>query len=227
MKVLKLTAMVAIAMATLTLSSCGGGVGSSDSKFFGNVPGIYSEMTAKKEAMQEKFKTCESQDEAMKLMADAVKAEKEYESKLEEAGKALDGKTIEIESTPEITVNSPITLTFDGFWSKSGLEPKFKMEGDVVAAQNYQSEDSKMLSTGDPSRYVGMAQQVFLVGYDDAGTRVFSQKVAYFPMDLISESALGVKAGTPLKFETFQIAEKNAEGCLKATSLKLSYESEK
>lgn len=227
MKVLKLTAMVAIAMATLTLSSCGGGVGSSDSKFFGKVPGIYSEMTGKKEAMQEKFKTCESQDEAIKLMADAVKAEKEYESKLEEAGKALDGKTIEIESTPEITVNSPITLTFDGFWSKSDLEPKFKMEGDVVAAQNYQSEDSKKLSTGDPSRYVGMGQQVFLVGYDDAGTRVFSQKVAYFPMDLISESALGVKAGTPLKFETFQITEKNVEGCLKATSLKLSYESEK
>lgn len=227
MKVLKLTAMVAIAMATLALSSCGGGVGSSDSKFFGKVPGIYSEMTGKKEAMQEKFKTCESQDEAMKLMADAVKAEKEYESKLEEAGKALDGKTIEIESTPEITVNSPITLTFDGFWSKSDLEPKFKMEGDVVAAQNYQSEDSKKLSTGDPSRYVGMGQQVFLVGYDDAGTRVFSQKVAYFPMDLISESALGVKAGTPLKFETFQITEKNVEGCLKATSLKLSYESEK
>ena len=101
------------------------------------------------------------------------------------------------------------------------------MEGDVVAAQNYQSEDSKMLSTGNPSRYVGMAQQVFLVGYDDAGTRVFSQKVAYFPMDLISENALGVKAGTPLKFETFQITEKNVEGCLKATSLKLSYESGK
>lgn len=226
MKVLKLTAMVAIAMAILTLSSCGG-VGSSDSKFFGKVPGIYSEMTGKKEALQEKFKTCESQDEAMKLKADAEKAAKEYETKLEEAGKALDGKTIEIESTPEITVNSPITLTFDGFWSKSSLEPKFKMEGDVVVAQDYQSEDSKKLSTGNPSRYVGMGQQAFLVGYDDAGTRVFSQKVGYFPMDLISESALGVKAGTPLKFETFQITEKNAEGCLKATSLKLSYESEK
>ena len=46
-------------------------------------------------------------------------------------------------------------------------------------------------------------------------------------MDLISENALGVKAGTPLKFETFQITEKNVEGCLKATSLKLSYESGK
>lgn len=226
MKVLKLTAMVAIAMATLTLSSCGG-AGSSDSKFFGNVPGIYSEMTAKKEALQEKFKTCESQDEAMKLKADAEKAANEYETKLEEAGKTLDGKTIEIESTPEITVNSPITLTFDGFWSKSGLEPEFKMEGDVVVAQDYQSEESKKLSTGNPSRYVGMGQQVFLVGYDDAGTRVFSQKVGYFPMDLISENALGVKAGTPLKFETFQISEKNVEGCLKATSLKLSYESGK
>lgn len=225
MRNFKQMALVAIAI-PLLLSSCGGGSGSSsDSKFFGNVPGIYAEMTAKDESLKEQFKNCSSEDEAKKVYAEAEAAEKEYSVKIEEAAKALDGKTIEIESTPEITVNSPITLTFDGFRSKTDMTPRFKLTGDAVAAQNYQSEESKGLSTGggDLTRYKGLSQHVYLLGFDDAGTQVFSQKVAYFPIDLITDTELGVKAGTNLKFEDFTINKKNCEGCIKATVLKFSF----
>lgn len=225
MRNFKLLALAAIAMPIL-LSSCGGGSGSSsDSKFFGNVPGIYAEMAAKDESLKEQFKSSSSEDEAKKVFAEAEAAEKEYSVKIEEAAKSLDGKTIEIESTSEITVNTPITLTFDGFRSKTDMTPRFKLAGDAVAAQNYQSEESKGLSTGggDLTRYKGLAQHVYLLGFDDAGTQVFSQKVAYFPIDLISDAELGVKAGTKLVFETFTINKKNCEGCTKATVLKLSF----
>lgn len=225
MKNFRLMALVAVAM-PLMLSSCGGGSGlSSDSKFFGNVPGIYAEMVAKDESLKEQFKNCSSEDEARKVFAEAEAAEKEYSVKIEDAAKALDGKTIEIESTPEITVKTPITLTFDGFQSKTDMTPRFKLAGDAVAAQNYQSEESKGLSTGggDLTGYKGLSQHVYLVGFDKAGTQVFSQKVAYFPIDLISDTELGVKAGTNLRFEDFTVNKKNCEGCIKATVLKLSF----
>lgn len=225
MRNFKLMALAAIAMPML-LSSCGGSGGSSsDSKFFGTVPGIYADMTAKDESLKEQFKNCSSEGEAKKLFAEAEAAEKEYSVKIEEAAKALDGKTIEIESTPEITVNTPITLTFDGFQSKTDMTPRFKLAGDAVAAQNYQSEESKGLSTGggDLTKYKGLSQHVYLLGFDDAGTQVFSQKVAYFPIDLITDAELGVKAGTNLKFEDFTINKKNCEGCIKAAVLKLSF----
>lgn len=225
MRNFKLMTRAAIAM-TCLLSSCGGSSGSSsDSKFFGNVPGIYVEMVAKDESLKEQFKNSSSEDEAKKVFTEAEAAEKEYSVEIEEAAKALDGKTIKIESTPEITVNSPVTLTFDGFRSKTDMTPRFKLSGDAVAAQNYQSEDSKGLSTGggDLTKYKGLSQHVYLLGFDEAGTQVFSQKVAYFPIDLISDTELGVKAGTALKFEDFTINKKNCEGCIKATVLKLSF----
>lgn len=225
MRNFKLMALIAIAM-PLLLSSCGGDSGSSTkSKFFGNVPGIYAEMIAKDESLKEKFKNSSSEDEAKKIYAEAEAAEKEYSVKIEEAAKALDGKTIEIESTPEITVNSPVTLTFDGYQSKTDMTPRFKLAGDAVAAQNYQSEESKGLSNGggDLTKYKGLAQYVYLLGFDDAGTQVFSQKVAYFPIDLITDTELGVKSGTDLKFENFTINKKNCEGCIKATVLKFSF----
>lgn len=225
MRNFKLMALAVIAM-PLLFSSCGGGSSSSsNSKFFGNVPGIYAEMVAKKESLKEQFKNSSSEDEAKKIYAEAETAEKEYSVKIEEAAKALDGKKIEIESTPEITVNSPVTLTFDGYRSKTDMTPRFKLTGDAVAAQNYQSEESKSLSTGggDLTRYKGLAQHVYLLGFDEAGTQVFSQKVAYFPMDLITDSELGIKAGTNLKLENFTINKKNCEGCIKATVLKLSF----
>lgn len=217
-------------VSAVALTSCGGGSGSSsDSRFFGKVPGIFADMIEKNEALKERYKNCSSEDEAKKLMAEAESAEKEFSVKLEDAGKALDGKTIEIQSTPEITVNSPITLSFDGFQSKLDMTPRFRLAGDVVAGQGYQSEDCKSISAGggDLSKYTGLSQHVYLIGLDDAGTQVFSSTVAYFPIGLMSDSELGVKAGTKLEFETFTINKKNVEGCLKATSLQLSYSSGK
>ncbi len=216
--------------AAVTFTSCGGGSGSaSDSRFFGKVPGIFANMIEKKEVLKEQYKTCSTEDEAKKIYAEAESAEKDFSAKLEEAAKGLDGKTIEIQSSPEITVKSPITLTFDGFQSKLDMTPRFKLAGDVVAGQDYQSKDSKSISKagGDITRYTGLSEHVYLIGLDDTGAQVFRSKVAYFPIGLITDSELGVKAGTKLVFETFTITEKNVEGCLKATSLQLSYSNDK
>lgn len=222
----KLLAATFLMASAVTLTSCGGDSGSSaDSKFFGKVPGIFANMTEQKKTLKDQYKTCSSEDEIEKLQKEAELAEKDFSTRLEEAAKAMDGKTIEIKSTPEITVNSPATLTFDGFQSQLDLTPRFRLTGDVAAAQNYQSEDCKRISAsaGDLSKYSGLSQHVYLIGLDDTGTQVFSSKVAFFPIGLITSSELGVKAGTKLEFETFTINEKNVEGCLKATSLQLSY----
>ncbi len=226
----KLSAVAAVALAAMSLISCGSSSGSSaDSNFFGNVPGIFANMIEKKDALKEKYMTCSSEDEARKIQAEAASAEKEFSAKLEEAAKALDSRTIEIQSTPEITVNSPVALTFDGFSSKLDLTPRFKLTGDVVAAQNYQSKDCKGLSSagGDLTKYTGLSEHVYLIGLDESGNQLFASKVAYFPIGLISDTELGVKAGTPLVFETFTISKKNVEGCIKAKSLRLSFQSDK
>lgn len=226
----KYFAMAAFALASLSLSSCGNGSASSaDSKFFGNVPGIFAEMLEKENALKEQFKACSSAEEGQKVQAEAETLQNDFSAKLEEAGKALNGKTIEIQSSPEITVNSPVTLEFDGFASKLDLTPRFKISGDVVAAQDYQSADSKGISEagGDLTRYTGLSEHVYLVGLDSEGNQLFSQKIAYFPIILISDTQLGVKAGTPLVFETFTITKKNVEGCLRATTLQLKYTPDK
>lgn len=229
MKKSNLFAPALVALALTTLASCGGGAGSSsDSKFFGSVPGVFMQMTEKKDALKEQFKNCSSESEAKSIMEDAESAEKEYTAKIEEAAKALDGKTIEIETNDYFRVNSPVALTYDGFRSKSDLTPRFKLAGNIEAAQVYQSENSKTLSgSSDVSRYVGLSEPVYLVGLDDAGNELFTSKIAYFPIGKIADTELGIPAGTPLTFETFTITDKNAEGCAKATKLQLSYKSEK
>lgn len=208
----------------LAITSCGGGAGSAtESKFFGNVPGIYLQIMETSNALKEQFKTSSSEDDAKKVMAKAEKAEQEYSAKIEEAAQSLDGKTISIESDSQFTVNSPVTLTFDGFQSKTDLTPRFKLSGDIVAGSDYQSEAAKGLSGSTASKYVGMAEHVYIVGKDADGNEVFSQKIAYFPGELIGADQLGVKKGTALQLESFTINKHNAEGCTKAVTLHLSY----
>lgn len=217
----KLITATAIACASLTLASCGGG-SSSDSRFFGNVPGLCAEWEQTNNDLKEKFKTSESAEAAGKIMDEANASKEEYKAKIEEAAKGLDGKTIEIQSTPRFTVNSPVTLTFDRM---SSMDPRFKLAGDIVAGENYQSENARSLSDGasDVSRYKGLGQHVYLIGLDNEGNKVLESKIGYFPMDLISDTELGVKAGTPLVLETFTIYDGNMEGCIKATTLQFSY----
>ena len=105
------------------------------------------------------------------------------------------------------------------------MDPRFKLAGDIVAGENYQSENARSLSDGssDPSRYKGLSQHVYLIGLDNEGNKVLESKIGYFPMDLISDTELGVKAGTPLVLETFTIHDGNMGGCIKATTLQFSY----
>mgnify|MGYP000794379460 FL=1 len=216
----KLITAAAIACASLILASCGGG-SSSDSRFFGNVPGLCAKWEQTNDGLKEKFKTADSAEAAGKIMDEANASKEEYKAKIEEAAKGLDGKTIEIQSTPQFTVNSPLTLTFDRM---SSMDPRFKLAGDIVAGENYQSENARSLSDGsDPSRYKGLSQHVYLIGLDNEGNKVLESKIGYFPMDLINDTELGVKAGTPLELETFTIHDGNMEGCIKATTLQLSY----
>lgn len=228
MKIRHLMAVMAIAsMGALALSSCGGGSDkASDSKFFGDVPGLYLQMMEKKDALKQQFKTASTEEEGRKLMAEAEKAEQDYGATLEEAAKALDGNTLEVQSTPQFTVKSPMTITFDGFASKLDQTPRFRVAGEIEAAENYQSDAARSLSGQNASSYAGLGEHVYLVGTDAGGNRVFSQKVAVVPLSVYSSDQLGVKAGTPLKLEDIVINKHNAEGCTKAVALHLSYKAE-
>ena len=220
-------AATAIVLAAISISSCGdnSGAAASGSRFFGDVPGIYMKMMEKKSEFMERFKRCSSDDEVRKIQAEAEKEEAEFATKIEKAATALDGKTIEIESTPDFNVGSPVTLTFDGFRSKLDMTPQFRLSGDATAAKDYQSESAKCLSSpsSDISRYEGLTEHIYLDGFDDQGNEVFSSQVAVIPIKGNADGELCVLTGTPVQFETLTISKHNAEGCMKATTLKLLY----
>lgn len=225
-KLNNLLAAVAVLFAASSLTACGESAGAvAGSKFFGDVPALYLQMMEKKADIKEQFKNASSEGEAKDLMTQAQQFEDDYRVQIQNAASDLTGKTIEVVSTDDFTVNTPLTMTFDGFFSKSDMTPQLKFTGEVVAARDYQSDDAKGITDagGDLSRYVGLAQHIYLEGYDDQGNQVFSSQVGYAPLGLSGDGQLLVKTGTPVKFDNLTINKKNAEGCLKATSLRLVY----
>ena len=116
-----------LALASLTLASCSGG-GSSDSGFFGALPGEMTQYESEMKALEEKAKDIKTEADKKKLIAESQEIQEKYTTKIEETAKALDGTELKV-TDGEFAVAQPITLTFDGFASKKELTPRFKLGG--------------------------------------------------------------------------------------------------
>lgn len=201
----KLMAMAAIIASALW--SCSGG--GADTLLFGKLPGVYAGMLADKEAIREEAKSVSSASQMKDLSEKADKLQEEWAARIEEAARGLDGREIEFAES-DITVTKPLSLTYEGFFSKSSMTPDFIVSGEAEASADIIPESKLPLTS----------YTVYIVGYDAAGQEVFANKVGFIPAEMAGGKSV-IKAGTPVDFDHLYFSEKKAEDYPKAAVLKL------
>ena len=110
MKKSNLFAPALVALALTTLASCGGGAGSSsDSKFFGSVPGVFMQMTEKKDALKEQFKNCSSESEAKSIMEDGFRSKSDLTPRFKLAGNIEAVQVYQSENSKTLSGSSDVS----------------------------------------------------------------------------------------------------------------------
>jgi len=218
---------LAAAAASFALTSCGGSSAPS-SLLFGKVPGIVTEFQAERDRMKNELSQCKSQSDGLKLIADFEALEAETFAKAEEAGKAWSGTTLEVESNELFEVKTPVTVTFDGFFSKSDMTAKYTLAGEIVVAKECiwepvkKSDESviRMIQKEGIKPYNTIHVEV--IGLDADGNELVRNRIGYVQLALIGDR-VGVRANTPIQFESLVMKKKSAAEYPKVKSLKLGF----
>ena len=184
-KLINAVCTLCVSAMVLALASCSGGA----SGAFGSLPEEVKQYRAEKAELQEKAKEVKNEADKRKLIEESQKMEEKWGTRLEESAKSLDGKEIKIEDG-EITVTSPVSLTFDHM-AKSSMSPVFLVNGEAKAAENIYP-DAPLYS----SRY-----RVYLVGYNAEGVEEMQVRVGYIAAENVDGKG-EITAGTPVEFET-------------------------
>lgn len=205
MKCIKMLAIVAVVVPMLF--SCSGGAGSSDSALLGSLPGEYKKFEEEKAQIKEEAKNVKSEADKKKLIEKSQKMESEWSVKLEKSAKSLDGKTLEFAES-DIKVTEPVSFEFDGFFSKSDMEPKFKINGAAEAPAEINLDVN----------YVLPSERVYIVGYNAEGQEVCKIHAGSIAVEDVDGKSV-VKAGTPVKFDTFNFNPNEDYGAAKTIKL--------
>lgn len=219
--------MSIVGIASLGLSSCGGS-SSSESMLFGNVPSIVANYDTKNDQLKEELKNCDSQSKGQKIFDEAEALKNETLSKVEEAGEAWSGSTIDLTSDASFNVKTPLTVTFDGFFSKSSFTVKYNLEGEILTAKDCIWEpltDSEktmvdqILKDGIKSYSIA---NVGIIGLDEDGNEITSDKIGYAMLAII-DGKVGVAANTPVKLDKLVMSSKTVSQYPLVKSLKLGF----
>jgi len=217
------------AILSLTIASCGGGMSSSsESMLFGKVPGIVEKYNTENDRLKEEFRKCDSESEGRKLFEKAQTLEAETFAKAEEAGQAWSGSTLDLASDAIFEVKTPLTVAFDGFFSKSDFTVKYNLSGEVVIARdciwepltdNEKSIVEMTLKDGIQSYSIAI---VHIIGLDAEGNEITSNRIGAVKLAII-DGNVGVAANTPVKFENLVMSEKLVDQYPLVKSLKLGF----
>lgn len=225
-KFLKLVSIIGIA--TICLSSCGGSSSSSESLLFGKVPSIVASYQTENDQLKEELDKCKSESQGKKIFDKAEALKKETLTKVEEAAQAWNGTTLDISSGESFTVRTPLTVTFDGFFSKSDFKVEYKLSGDVVTAKDFiwepvtdteKSIVSMILKEG-VKPYANT--NVDIIGLDENGNEITSDVIGIVDLAIIGDK-VGVAANTPVKLGTLVMSSKKASEYPLVKSLKLGF----
>ena len=162
--------------------------------------------------LYEKAKEIKTEADKAKLIKESQEMEEKWTTRIEESAKALDGKPVAV-ADGEIKVTEPLSLTFDGFFSKSDITPVFVVSGAAQAAVDITTE----------SEFPRSSYQVYIVGYGPDGAEVFDNRIGTIDAQEIDGKAV-ISAGTPVKFERLQFSGKDAPDYPIAETLKLVVE---
>ncbi|MDE7412191.1 MAG: hypothetical protein K2N05_00170 [Muribaculaceae bacterium] len=198
--------MAIIAMLLPALTSCSGESGK-DTMIFGNFPSVYAKYMQESEKLKEEAKNIKTDEDKAEYLKKTDKLKEEWKEKLATAGKAIDGKALDI-TNGSIKVVKPITLSYEGL-KPNGLYPFYKLNGEAEAAENISVNSGK---------YVNSAK-VYLVGYNGEGQEVLSTQVGTIPVN--TENDPIVMANTPVSFNYLSFTEKDIEKYANVSSMKL------
>lgn len=207
MKIFKLMALAAIAMPFMF--SCSGSGSSSDTLLFGALPGQFEQLLAEQAELKEKAKDIKSEAEKAELIKKSEEIKEKWSGKIEESAKALDGKQIEFAQS-DVKVTQPVSLQYEGFFSKSDMTPKFKING--------AAEVTSEINTDAP--YILPSEHVYIVGYNAEGQEVYRIKSGFVAAENVDGKSV-VKAGTPVTFDPIVFSDNKVEQYKEAKTLKL------
>ena len=211
----------AIAIVTLMFTSCGGGSSSSsDAMLFGAIPGVYLNYETETAALLEKaeqsndIKDLEAINEQGEALKDALHGE------LEKAAQAWSGTTLDVAVGEDLKVITPITVTFESFFSSTS--PQFTLAGDIETAQEINANYSAVLLKYYSSRQDQLLTYgVLLVGLDELGAEVVSQRVGSLQLAWANDQVV-IPAGTKVVFnDKLAFKNRSAEAYTKIKSLTL------
>lgn len=189
-----------VAVMTMVVAGCGGSSSSEESSMlFGKVPAIVAHYQTENDKLKEAFEKCGSESEGMKIFEQGEALERETLAKAEEAGQAWSGTTLNLASDASFEVKTPLSVTFDGFFSKSNFSVKYKLAGEIVTAKDLIWEPltdteknvvEAALNYGIESYHIA---KVDILGLDADGNEITSDEIGYVKLTII-DGKVGVAA---------------------------------
>lgn len=209
-------------LAAAILASCGGSGSSTEScMIFGDVPGIYADYQTQRDKIGESAQKSESDYKKASSQIDELK--EQYRAKIEEAGKKLDGRPIEIASGEDFKVVKPISLSFKEF--ANNLNAAFNVDGEIETAKNITIEVSESWLKSHDVQYLYMP--LLLIGCDEQGTEVTSARIGTFKGFQVIDGKLVLPAGIKAELQTVAYNKNDYDDYIKVRSVKLALDTSK
>lgn len=204
------------------LSSCGGSVSSTDScLIFGEVPGLYADYQTRCDKIKQSAQNSEA--DYKKASARIDELTEEYRTKIEEAGKKLDGQPIEIAPGEDFRIVTPLSLTFKEF--ANNLNAVFTVNGEIEAARDITIEVSESWLKSHDVQYLYLP--LMLVGCDGQGVEVTATRIGSFKGFQAVDGNLVLPAGTKAELQTVPYNNNDYDDYIRVKSVKPALDTSK
>lgn len=208
-------------LGVFALSACSGGASTENCPVFGEVPGIYADYQAKCDKINES--ALNSEGDYRKASAQKDELKEQYRSKIEEAGKKLAGKPIEIAPGEDFKVVKPISLSFKEF--ANSVNAMFNVDGEVVTAKDVVMEVSNSWLNSHDVNYLMLP--LLLIGCDENGAEVTSARIGTFEGFKVVDGKLILPAGTKAELQPVPYGDNDYDSYIKVKTVKLALDTSK
>lgn len=224
MKFIKMTMMALLGVFALSGCSGSGSGSSSDSEncpIFGEVPGLYAEYQAQRDKLSEN--AMDSESDYKEASAKAEELKEEYRAKIEEAGKKLDGKPVEIVPSEDFKVVKPVSLSFKEF--ANNVNAMFNVDGEIETARDVTVEVSESWLKSHDVDYLNLP--LMLVGCDEQGADVTGARIGSFKGFKVIDGKIVLPAGTKAELQPVPYSDNDYDNYVKVKTVKLSLDTSK
>ncbi len=208
MKTIKQTMMALLGAVALTACS-GGGAPYENCLVFGEVPAIYADYEAQCDKIEESAQVDELKEQ--------------YRAKIEEAGKKLDGRLIEITPGEDFKVVNPVSLSFKEF--ANNVRSVYDVQGEIEAAKDISLEVTDSWLGSHDVQYLILP--LMLIGCDEQGAEVTSARIGDFKSFKVVDGKLILPAGTKAELQTVVYGNDDYDRYIRVKSVRLALDTKK